>query len=61
MIKISQRGRVEAGECMIIISDAEPSDISYDNQQMCSSPKRLRSDGDTVWMCTDKMCFTCSV
>jgi len=40
---------------MIIISDAEPSDISYDNQQMCSSPKRLRSDGDTVWICTDKM------
>jgi len=39
---------------MIIISDAEPSDISDDDQQMCSSPKRLRSDSDTVWMCTEK-------
>jgi len=40
--------------CIITINDAAE---SSDDQQIHSSPKRLGSDCESVWVCIDKMCL----
>jgi len=51
--KVASKANGEEQKDCIINDAAEPSD----DQQIHSSPKRLSSDCESVWVCIDKMCL----